>query len=180
MNKKNQINIFIVEDNKVFNLALKTDIETAFPNFPITIQSFETGEECMKKFKEEKPQVVILDYHLNSNFPNAADGIKVLDWIKKENDETYIIMLTSDDKIDIAISSFQHGASDYVVKTETKFRKINYSLFIIFKIMDAKKEARRLKRILIVLLLGIVFFIGGFIALQIFDPSILKSFVNFY
>ena len=179
MNKKNQINIFIVEDNKVFTLALKTDIENAFPNFPIKIQSFETGEECMKIFKDEKPQIVILDYHLNSNFPNAADGIKVLDWIKKENSETNVIMLTSEDKIEIAIKSFHHGASDYVVKTETKFRKVNYSLFMLIKMMDAKKEAKRLKRTLNILLLFIVFFIGGFIAIQIFDPSILKSFANF-
>ena len=96
----------------------------------------------MEKFKEKKPKVVILDYNLSCEYPNAADGLKVLDWIKKENSETNVIMLTSDDHIDIAVKSFKHGASDYVVKTETKFKKINYSLSNLFKMMEAKSEAR--------------------------------------
>lgn len=102
MKKTNQKTIFIVEDNKVFTLALKADIESAFKNMPINIQSFETGEECMEKFKDENPQIVILDYNLNSQYPDAVDGIKVLDWIKKSNSETNVIMLTGDDSLDIA------------------------------------------------------------------------------
>jgi len=173
MNKK-QINIFIVEDNKIFTLALKAEIETAFENMPIKIQSFETGETCMKKFKQENPQVVILDYHLNSNNPDAADGIKVLDWIKKENHETNVIMLTSNDRIDIALKSFQHGASDYVVKTETRFKKINYSLFNLMKIMDAKNDARRYKNMVVGLFLCIALLVGGVISLQILTPAFFK------
>lgn len=166
------INIFIVEDNKVFAMALKADIETAFANMPIKIQSFETGEACMAKFKEEKPPVVILDYHLNGTNPDAADGIKILDWIKKENTATNVIMLTADDKIEIALKSFHHGASDYVVKTETKFKKINYSLLNIFNMMSAKSEVRKYKRWLIVLFLCIGLLVGGVITVQVLHPSL--------
>src|SRR4051812_42625427 len=108
MSKKNQTRIFIVEDNEVFRLALKGDIETAFPNKEIDIHSFETGELCMLEFKKEKPQVVILDYNLNSKHTDAANGINVLDWIKKEDKETNVIMLTSQDNIEIALKSFKH------------------------------------------------------------------------
>ncbi|MEK6614742.1 MAG: response regulator [Bacteroidota bacterium] len=174
MNKKNQINIFIVEDNKVFTQALKADIETAFMNMPLKINSFVTGETCMQKFKEEKPQVVILDYHLNSRYPDAADGIKVLDWIKKENYETNVIMLTGDDHIDIALKSFHHGASDYVVKTDSKFRKINFSLLNLFKMMEAKSNVRKYKRLAFVLFLAIAILVGGITAIQIFSSSLLK------
>ncbi len=141
MNIENQISIFIVEDNKVFALALKNEIETIFSNISFKIQLFETGETCMDKFKENHPQVVILDYHLNSKYPDAANGIKVLDWIKKENNETYVIMLTANDHIEIAVKAFQHGASDYVVKTETKFNKISFSLLNCLSIMKAKSES---------------------------------------
>src|ERR1017187_3516764 len=139
MDTTNQTNIFIVDDNKIFTLALKADIENAFVDMPVKVQSFETGEKCMEKFKEEQPQVVILDYHLNSKYPDAADGITVLDWIKKENNETNVIILTVDDNIDIALKSFQHGASDYVVKTATQFKKINFSLLNLF----TRSEERR-------------------------------------
>jgi len=124
---------------------LKDDIEISFSDKSIKTQLYETGEACMEKFKKEKPQVVILDYNLSSKYPDAANGIKVLEWIKKENKETFVIMLTSNDHIDIAIKSFHHGASDYVVKTETQFMKINYSLNNFFKIMEAKSDSIKYK-----------------------------------
>lgn len=169
MNTKNQINIFIVEDNYVFMLTLKADIETAFINMPIKIHTFETGEKCMKKFKELKPQIVILDYHLNSNNPNAANGITIMDWIKKENPKTYVLILTGDDNIDIALESFKHGASDYIVKTDTKFRKIIYSLFNFFKLIEIKSDARRYKNIAIGLFMCLALLVGGVIIFHLFN-----------
>lgn len=176
MNKEKQISIFIVEDNKVFALALKADIETSFANMSVMIHIFETGETCMEKFKEEKPQVVILDYHLNSKNPVAADGIKVLDWIKKENYETNVIMLTTNDRIDIASKSFSHGAYDYVVKSETQFKKINYSLLNLFKMMKAKSDVRKYKHYSVFFICLIVLCIGVPIAIQIIYPT---SYIRF-
>ncbi|MFH2142441.1 MAG: response regulator [Bacteroidota bacterium] len=172
MNNKTQIRIFIVEDNKLFALALKTDIETAFANIPCKIFLFETGEMCMEKFKEEKPQIVILDYHLNSSDSEAANGIKVLDRIIKEYNETNVIMLTRDDDIDIAIKAFKHGASDFIIKTDTQFRKIIFSLFNLFRLIKSKKEALRYKRITIVLCLSVAILVGVAIAIQAFYPSL--------
>jgi len=129
---KEQINIFIVDDNKIFALALKTAIEVAFQNMPIKIHLFETGENCLERFMQVMPELVILDYYLNSNSPSAADGLEVLDKIKKYNLETSVIMLTSNDHIDTALKSFHHGASDYVVKTDSQFKKINDSISKIF------------------------------------------------
>ncbi|HBX49609.1 MAG: hypothetical protein A2275_09795 [Bacteroidetes bacterium RIFOXYA12_FULL_35_11] len=137
----NHIKIFIVDDNNVFALTLKSDIENTFSIFPIEVKLFESGEICMSELKKENPQIVILDYQLNSRKPDAVDGIKVLDWIKEINDEIFVIMLTGNDHIDIAIKSFQHGASDYIVKTDTQFKKIIFSLSNCFKIIKAKNDS---------------------------------------
>jgi DNA-binding NtrC family response regulator len=162
-------NIFIVDDDKAFTLALKADIETIFAKKSVKIHSFETGEACMEKFNQEKPQVVILDYNLNSMKPDAANGIKILSRIKKESPKTNVVMLTGDDHIDIALKSFHLGASDYVVKTETQFKKINYSLQNIFKIMEAKSEATIYKYIVI----GFFMLIAVGIIAIIMNPSVL-------
>ena len=174
MSRENQTNIFIVEDNQVFTLALKADIETAFKNMPIKVSSFETGEACMEKFKSEKAQVVILDYNLNSTYPNAANGIQVLDWLKKENSEINVIMLTSEDSIEIASKSFKHGASDYVVKTETKFRKINYSLSNVFKVIEAKSEARKYKRMVVTVCVWVAILIVVTAVIKVCYPHLLS------
>src|SRR3989344_6236932 len=113
MSNKKQINIFIIEDSKLSTLALKADIETTFPKTPITLHSFETAEMCKERFKESNPQIVITDYHLNSKFPGAIDGIQLLDWVKKENSETSVILLTSDDDINVALKAFLHESSDF-------------------------------------------------------------------
>lgn len=172
MNTKEQINIFIVDDNKIFTLALKENIEASFVNMPIKIESFITGETCMMKFNEVKPHVVILDYHLNSRYFDAEDGIKVLEGIKKEYPDTNVIMLSSNDTIDIAIKSFNHGAFDYVVKTETKFKKINNSLSNLFKIIDTKNDAKKYRYMVVGLLLAIAFMIGLVVAVKVFAPSV--------
>jgi DNA-binding NtrC family response regulator len=175
MDKKNKITIFIVDDNKVFTLALKSEIEVAFKDVcRIEVQAYETGEACMKKFNEEKPQIAILDYHLNSKNPAAADGIQVLDMIKKANKDTNVIILTSDDNIDIALKSFHHEASDYVVKTETKFKKINYSLFNLIKVSEAKDETKIYKYVSLLLSVFIALVVGAVVAITIIKPSLLK------
>ncbi len=131
-----QTNIFIVDDNKIFTMALKGAMEIAFQDMNISIHAFETGERCMESFMQVLPELVILDYHLNSHSPDAVDGLEVLDKIKSNHKETSVIMLTSNDEIDTALKSFNHGASDYVVKTGNQFEKINQSISKIF----AKKE----------------------------------------
>jgi two-component system OmpR family response regulator len=155
MKRAKPITIFIVDDNAVFSLAMKADIETVFSNMLLNIRLFETGEQCMERFRAELPELVILDYNLNSKIKGAANGLEVLQIIKKVNPDCSVIMLTSEDNMDIAIRSMQHGASDYVVKTETQFRKINYSLLNSFKLMEVKDYKRKYKQSLVLLCVAI-------------------------
>ncbi len=165
-----KINIFIVDDNKVFALALKADIEETFFAYSPIVQLFETGEKCIEKFKVELPEIVILDYNLNTKHSDAMNGVKVLEVIKKVDPETNVIMLTSEDDLDIALKSFHIGASDYVVKSETQFRKINYSLLNLLKMMEATDRARKYKQMASVLLFSIVAVIGAIIAKKVCTP----------
>ncbi len=125
---KKETNIFIVDDNVIFALALKAYIENAFENLLVKVYTFETGEKCLENFMQVMPELVILDYNLNTKSNIAANGLEILDKIKSRYIETSVIMLTSNISLDIALESFHHGASDYVVKTEYQFKKINYSI----------------------------------------------------
>ncbi len=168
------ITIFVVDDNKMTTLALEADIKSGFENKLLNIQLFTAGDACIQKFIEDKPQIVILDYHLNSNNPKTADGIKILDRIKKESEETYVIMLTGDDHIDIAIKAFKHGAADYIVKSASQSQKLKYSLVNIFKMMEAKGETKRYQRLLIAVSMIVGLMIGGFTAVQLVDPTFFR------
>jgi len=147
MISKDQITIFIVDDNSLFMLTLKAHIDIAFKDKRISVHLFETGEKCIERFSETIPDLVILDYFLDRISPGAADGLTILDWIKKTNPEIKVIMLTSNDQIDIALKSFQHGASDYVIKSENQFASIIHSLTKIVKTFELDLKNKEVERI---------------------------------
>lgn len=171
--KNKPIKIFIVEDNNVFAMTLKADIENHFSNIPLEIKLFKTGEESWVKFKEEEPQVVILDYNLNSKNSEAMDGNEVLVWFKRENPKTKVILLTGEDNVQIAIDSFRIGAFDYVIKNETQFKRIHYSLFNIFNLLKAENDSSSYRNIVIIMIVCFTLILGGVAALY-FTPLLFK------
>lgn len=128
MKSMKAISLFIVDDNRLFSLSLKGFIETAFEYLNIDIHIFYTGESCMDSLIKMNPDLVILDFELNSHSPMAANGLVVLEFIKKNSKNSSVIMLTSNSQIDLALSSFNQGVSDYVIKSENNFKKIILSI----------------------------------------------------
>lgn len=134
--KNNKIKLFLVDDDAVFLKSL----EIQFLNHAdFDIETFPTGEMCLDKIKD-KPDVVILDFHLNGINKKAINGLQTLDKIKIIDDEIPVIILSSQDKIDVAIQCIHHHAYDYVVKSETAFMRLQKIISSIFEMKQMKKE----------------------------------------
>src|ERR1700746_4038802 len=86
--RQKKLRLFIVEDDPLYSKALELSISGNMGS--ISINSFETGEECLQHMKM-KPAIVILDYYLNSKKPFAHDGLKVLKEIKHLYPKTKVI-----------------------------------------------------------------------------------------
>ncbi len=136
MNKKNKIKIFLVDDDPVYLKILEIQF---LENADFIIETFATGELCLASLKD-KPDVIILDYHLDGVVLNAMNGIQTLDEIKKFDNEIPVIMLSSQDQIEVAISCMHHEAYDYVVKSETAFVRLKKIITLIFFYSNMKKE----------------------------------------
>ncbi len=91
------------------------------------IETFATGELCLAALSRN-PDVIILDYYLDGVDKNAINGIETLDKIKAFNPEIPVVMLSSQDKIDVAINCMHHKAFDYVVKSETAFLRLQKAI----------------------------------------------------
>ena len=113
--------IFIVDDDTMLTDAL-TDFLTR--KTPHRIHVFSTGEECLNHLAE-KPDVIILDYYLNTVQKDAANGMEILQVIKKHYPEFHVIMLSSQEHYAIALQTIQKGAEQYVIKDEEAFGKIS-------------------------------------------------------
>ena len=118
---ENKIKIFLVDDDTVFRNALNNTLSKTGKESQ-EIRMFATGEECLQNL-HQKPHVVILDYYLNGNYPDAMNGVQVLKKIKHMNPECEVIMVSSQDNIDVAFNTIEQGAYDYVTKTGSVFIK---------------------------------------------------------
>jgi len=103
------------------------------------IETFTTGELCIKNLSHT-PDVIILDYHLDGIDKSAVNGIQTLDKIKSFNPDIPVVMLSSQDKIEVAINCMHHRAFDYVVKSETAFVRLQKIITTIFRYKKMEKE----------------------------------------
>ena len=129
MNDENKIKLFLVDDDAVYLKLLEIDFAQK-TNF--SFESFATGELCEMKLSQ-KPDMIILDYYLDSVEKNAMNGIETLDKIKAFNPNIPVIMLSSQDKIEVAIDCMHHKAFDYIVKSETAFLRLQKAINTFFQ-----------------------------------------------
>jgi two-component system, OmpR family, response regulator len=133
---ENKIKLFLVDDDAVFLKSLEIEF---LDHGDFEIETFATGELCLEQITQ-KPDVVILDFHLDGIDKTAINGLATLDKIKEYDNNIPVIMLSSQDKIDVAVSCMHHKAFDYVVKSETAFVRLQKAISTIFKYQTMEKE----------------------------------------
>ena len=136
MKTKKQIRLFLVDDDVLFLRSLEIEF---LQHGDFVIETFSSGELCLKNLSN-KPDLVILDYLLDGTDRNAMDGIVALDKIKSFNPEIPVIMLSAQDKIEVAVNCMHHKAFDYVVKSETAFIRLQKIITAIFHLRKVEKE----------------------------------------
>lgn len=116
-----QKHIFVVDDNEMFAQMLQDHLQQK-PSYKISL--FSTGEEALKHLYES-PDLIILDFHLNDVYKEAADGLAILEKIKQEQPRVQVIMLSSQEKYTVAAKTISKGAVQYVVKDDDAFENIS-------------------------------------------------------
>jgi two-component system, OmpR family, response regulator len=136
MKNDNKIRIFLVDDDALFLKNLEIEF---LQNADFEVYTYPTGEQCMANIFHS-PDVIILDYHLDGIDRNAMNGLETLDKIKNYNTNIPVIMLSSQDKIEVAVNCMHHKATDYVVKSETAFFRLQKIITNIFRYQTMEKE----------------------------------------
>src|SRR5687767_13156857 len=110
MKPENKIKLFLVDDDVVFLKSLQMEFNE-HGNFDI--ETYALGELCIENLSN-RPDLIILDYHLDGINKEAMDGIATLDKIKAYDAAIPVVMLSSQDKIEVAVNCMRHKALDYV------------------------------------------------------------------
>lgn len=112
--------LFLVDDEPIQNEMLKDYLNE---RFLYDVKIFDNGEEALQHMSLN-PEIVVLDYHLSAHKPDAKNGVEILRQIKDGYPATQVIVLSGQDKIDVAVDTMKYGAYDYVVKGESAFSRI--------------------------------------------------------
>jgi DNA-binding NtrC family response regulator len=124
MSNRKQTLVFIVDDDALYLKSLEIEFSQ---NNDSEVKTFATGEQCMESIPQN-PDVIILDYYLNSIDKGAINGLETLDKIKTSNPQIPVIMLSSQDKIEVAVNCMRHKALDYFVKSETAYMRLEKAI----------------------------------------------------
>ncbi|MBA4155423.1 response regulator [Flavobacterium sp.] len=138
MKNKDKLKLFLVDDDIVFLKSLEIQF---LQHGDFEIETYVTGELCIAALDHE-PDVIILDYHLDGIDKKAMNGIETLDIIKESKSHIPVIMLSSQDKIEVAVSCMLHDAFDYIIKSETAFVRIQKDLATLVKLQKMEKELK--------------------------------------
>jgi two-component system OmpR family response regulator len=135
--------LYLVDDDALFLKVLEFEF-IKYPEF--SIETFPTGELCIEQLKcteispKDKPDVIVLDYHLDGIDKNAMNGLQALDSIKKIYPNMPVIILSSQDKIEVAVNCMKHKAFDYIIKSETAFIRLQKTIAAILHDQKREKE----------------------------------------
>jgi two-component system OmpR family response regulator len=128
--------IFLVDDDALYLKSMEIEF---LEHADFIIETYATGELCLKNLSHD-PDIIVLDYYLDGIDPTAMNGLDTLDKIKAKNPDIPVIMLSSQDKIEVAIQCMHHRAFDYVVKSETAFMRLQKIITTIFSYKKMEKE----------------------------------------
>lgn len=122
--------VFIVEDNEVYAKSLQMFLQTRFSEIT-EVSIFKIGEACMFEIHRD-PDIVIMDYFLNSKYTEANNGLEIIKRIKALKPQTNIIVLSAQEEFDVVIEAIKLYDCNYVQKEQNAFDKVEHIVDLIF------------------------------------------------
>lgn len=150
------LQIALVDDDPQMREMLNDFFTGKYANSEVS--TFSTGEEALNNMIVE-PNLIVLDYHLDSSDPMAMNGLQVLKKLKEKHPTVPVIFLSGQEKAEVAANTMKYGAYDYVVKNESAFHKLEILFNNILGHVELKKNLGTQKffnTILLVLVIAMV------------------------
>lgn len=113
MHDEKIITVLIAEDSEIISDNIKAIL--SFERNIEVIGQVSSGKDAVSFTKSRKPSVILMDIEMEEK----RDGIDAVAEIIDMYPQTKIIMLTVQEDEDSILSSFESGACDYVLKTES-------------------------------------------------------------
>lgn len=121
--------VFIIDDDYLMLEMLKSALED-LEN--IIIYTFMTGEDALVNL-DLKPEIILLDFLLNSVNEDAMNGLTVLKQVKQYLPESKVLILSGQEDLEVVYKLNQYNADNYFVKDENAIVNVKNALKNIVK-----------------------------------------------
>jgi len=162
MPDSNDLLIFVVEDNRVYNKLITSYLKTnKFSN----VMSFYSGEDTINNLYRN-PDIIIQDFLLD-----GMNGIEVLKKAKEQNPNIEFIFLSGQDNIDVAINTMKYGAYDYIVKDQMALKKMVNKINKIQSVNKLVKSNKRYRSGVVIFFVALIVILILVLAFVFLMPS---------
>lgn len=114
--------VFIVEDNPAYAETLKNFLKSGFPGIK-EVKIFPVGETCLLELNRN-PDLIIIDYFLDTKYHDAETGLETIKKIRAERPELNIIVLSSQQDIEVVLEAVKKYNCSYVKKDNEAFDRV--------------------------------------------------------
>lgn len=154
--------IWVVEDSDIYRMMLQRFL-TKMTNADLSnkpdceIQSFSSGEECLRMLETKKPDIIVMDYFLNGKKEKSMNGLQLLKEIKSRAPKTEVLVLSQQEDVLITAELFNLGASMYIPKEPQGENRVQNAVLETIKKLEQKKKENRRRTIALIIafILGI-------------------------
>ncbi|MBW1806963.1 MAG: response regulator [Deltaproteobacteria bacterium] len=108
--KLKSMTILLVDDNEV----IRGSMQFHFDSHGCRLKTVETGEEALKAIRQEKYDIVIVDYRLP-----GIDGLKFLELVQKSHPKTLKVLITAYGSKKVFAKAAKLGVHEFIEKPLT-------------------------------------------------------------
>lgn len=131
MTNTDSISIYLVDDDP-FCLKL---YEQHLHNLGYAdVCTFADGQGCLNHITQQ-PDIIFLDYRME-----PLDGLEVIRKIKRFNPDIYLVVISSQEDIKVAVDALKYGAFDYIIKGQDDLNRIEAVLEKIRSVISLLKQ----------------------------------------
>src|ERR1043166_7310937 len=98
-------NILVVDDE----LSNRRILDQVLTRAGYIVDTVSDGSEALKKMDSSRPELIVLDYMMP-----GMSGLEVLKQLRKQEDDTPVIMITAYGTVERAVEAMQEGAYDFI------------------------------------------------------------------
>jgi len=158
MQNQASLKMAIVDDDIQMRTMLEDFLKEKYPLAEVS--TYITGEDAIKNMVT-KPDLVVLDYNLDSASAGSMNGIQFLKKLNQSYPGVPVIFLSGQEKPEVAAYTIQHGAHDYIIKNENIFKRLESTLNSLFgKVKTSANTDGQKSIVKVIIIAGVILLVG--------------------